>query len=64
MKTYIVTKDTTNLDTKVIYAGTDASKAQEICDTEYEKIDGRKLHTFIEVWENGERDYTTRKLQI
>jgi len=44
---------------KVEYVGTDAEKAQKVCDENR----GKRQHPcFIQVWEDEEQQYVTRKL--
>jgi adenine deaminase len=43
---------------KIEYVGTDAEKAQEVCDANQSKTSP----CFIQVWEDGEGQYVTRIL--
>lgn len=66
MRTYVVTKDMDSMGRKkVIYAGQDADRAKEIRDDRYDEEEapiGKRVYaTFIEVWEDGEHQFTTRE---
>jgi hypothetical protein len=62
MRTYVVTKDTDGLGRhQVIYAGQDADEAKRIADAERETGTIPRLETFIEVWVEGENQFTTRE---
>ena len=56
---YVVRNDLGINRSKIEYVGVDKEKAQRICD----KNQTKQNPCFIQVWEEGRKQYVTRKLE-